>query len=178
MTTSITTVCPDQGWSTLSAITAVAQARAGLTATDAEVCAWYRAKADLHEALAARAATSDEREQQLVFAAAAFERSLTTAPARVELIVLAGGGEADGVPAGSATALAGEVAAYAAQADELAAMVERVIAEERAGGRRARTLAALGVIARALGEQHGELDAAAARIAALSSTNTTERRSS
>lgn len=57
------------------------------------------------------------------------------------------------------------VAIYAKHADELAAVVEALAAEERAAGGRRRTLTALTMIARALGEQHGELDELAARMA-------------
>lgn len=56
-------------------------------------------------------------------------------------------------------------ALYARQADELAAIVEALLGEERAAGGRPRTLTALNLIARALGEQHGELDELAQRLA-------------
>jgi hypothetical protein len=54
---------------------------------------------------------------------------------------------------------------YARHADELAAIVERLAAEERAQGGRSRTVTALGLLAGALGEQCGALDELAERLA-------------
>lgn len=51
---------------------------------------------------------------------------------------------------------------YARQADELAAMVESLIRDERE--RHAKAVRALEVLAAALGEQHGELDELAAQL--------------
>nr|WP_157529410.1 hypothetical protein [Kibdelosporangium sp. MJ126-NF4]CEL23359.1 hypothetical protein [Kibdelosporangium sp. MJ126-NF4]CTQ96905.1 hypothetical protein [Kibdelosporangium sp. MJ126-NF4] len=53
--------------------------------------------------------------------------------------------------------------AYARQADELAAIVETLMRDER--DRHATTMRTLQTLAASLGEQHGELDELAARLA-------------
>nr|CTQ94521.1 hypothetical protein [Kibdelosporangium sp. MJ126-NF4] len=52
---------------------------------------------------------------------------------------------------------------YARQADELAAIVETLMSDERR--RHARTMRTLQTLAASLGEQHGELDELAAQLA-------------